>query len=65
MSDEEISALSNEQIEKLEESAAEKDAWSCCYDIAQRVDGAPGPHRTVESYVTEKEKDRSLTMAST
>ena len=55
MSDEEISALSNEQIEELEESAAEKNAWSGCYDIALRVDGAPGPHGTMESYVTEKE----------
>ena len=34
MSDEEISALSNEQIEKLEEGAAGKNAWSWCYDIA-------------------------------
>ena len=56
MSDEEISALSNKQIEKLEESAAEKNAWSCCYDIALRADGAPGPYGTMESYVTEKEK---------
>ena len=55
MRDEEISALSNEQIEKLEESASEKNAWSCCYDKSLRVDGAPGPHGTMESYVTEKE----------
>ena len=55
MSDEEISALSNEQIEELEESAVEKNAWSCCYDIVLRVDGAAGPHGTMESYVTEKE----------
>ena len=35
MSDEEISALSNEQIERVgRKSAAEKNAWSCCYDIA-------------------------------
>ena len=34
MIDEEISALSNEQIEELEESAAVKSAWSCCHDIA-------------------------------
>ena len=43
------------QIEELEESAAEKNAWSCCYDLVLRVDGAPGPHGTMESYVTEKE----------
>ena len=43
------------QIEELEESAAEKNAWSCCYDRALRVDGAPGSHGTMESYVTEKE----------
>ena len=47
--------LSNEQIEKLEESAAEKNDWSCCYDIVLRVDGAPGPDGTMESYVTETE----------
>ena len=55
MSDEEISVLSNEQIEELEESAAEKNGWSCCYDIALQVDGAPGPHGTMENYLTEKE----------
>ena len=52
MSDKEISA---EQIEELDENAAEKNAWSCCYDIALRVDGAPGLHGAMESYVTEKE----------
>ena len=65
MSGEEIPALSNEQIEKLEESAVEKNAWSCCYDIALRVDGAPGPHKTMERYVTENKMDRSFTMTST
>ena len=65
MSDEKISALSNEQIEELEESVAEKNAWSCCYDIALRVDGAPGPHGQWKAMYQKKKMDRSFIMAST
>ena len=34
MSDDEISNLSRAEIQELEEKAAEKNAWACCYDLA-------------------------------
>ena len=41
MSDDEISNLSRAEVQELEEKAAEKNAWACCYDLALRADGAP------------------------
>ena len=40
--------------QELEEKAAEKNAWACCYDSTLRVDGAPGSHNTMDCYVTSK-----------
>ena len=54
MNDDEISNLSRAEVQELEEKAAEKNAWACCYDLALSVDGAPGPHNTLNCYVTSK-----------
>ena len=65
MSDEEISALSNEQIEELEKSAAGKNAWSCNYDIALRVDEGQDLMGQWKATKQKKKMDCSFTMAST
>ena len=56
MNDDEISNLSRAEVQELEEKAAEKNAWACCYDLSLRVDVAPGPHNTMDCNVTSKKK---------
>ena len=56
MSHDEISNLSRAEVQELEKKAAEKNAWACCYDLALRVDGTPGPHNTMDCCVTSKKK---------
>lgn len=60
MSEEEISALSLQEYEVLEEQRMKKNAWRAAADLAEQVDGEPSPNGFISSRVTPNESEQFL-----
>jgi len=44
--------LTTKELEVKEEKMTETNVWSCCQEVSDRIDDAPGPHGYMSAYVT-------------